>query len=178
MDFTTRNDTFLENEAMLRRVMRRNLPLIHALRLEWDDVYQELAIAALHAIDSFDPNRSECIQAHIWMQLQYAILTIERRNRPGGITCLGKQRLVVVSLDQSEGMERFLATESRDETSELSPQMRQALSRLDEAEREAVIRYLNGQKAKRESSVRSALDKIRYYYLSAIAEPRYSVEIW
>ena len=86
MDFTTRNDTFLENENMIRRVMRRNLPLIHALRLEWDDVYQELAIAALHAIDSFDPKRSECIRAHIWMQLQYAILTIKRRNRPCGIT--------------------------------------------------------------------------------------------
>ena len=33
-----------------------------------DDVYQELAMAALNAIETFDPMRSECIQAHIWMR--------------------------------------------------------------------------------------------------------------
>ena len=55
MDFTSRNEIFLENEGMIRRVMRRNWPLICAMRLDRDDVYQELAIAALNAIDTFDP---------------------------------------------------------------------------------------------------------------------------
>ena len=70
MDFIERNEIFMDNEGMIRRVMRRNWALICAMRLDWDDVYQELAMAALNAIETFDPARSECIQAHIWMKLQ------------------------------------------------------------------------------------------------------------
>ena len=178
MNFTERNEIFMDNEGMIWRVMRRNWPLISAMRLDKDDVYQELALAALNAIETFDPMRSACIQAHIWMQLQYAVLDIKRRYKPCGMTCMGRQRPVVVSLDPSEGMERFLAVERRDETPELSPRMRQALSHLDEMERRAVIRYLSDQKATRETSVKSALDKVRYYYLSAIPKPQCSAEVW
>lgn len=179
MDFTERNAIFMDNEGMIRRVMRRNWPLICAMRLDWDDVYQELAMAALNAIETFDPMRSECIQAHIWMRLQYAVLTIKRQYRPCGITGIGRQqRPVVVSLEQSEGMERFLAAEPEKETEELSPAMRQALARLDEEERRAVIRYLNNQECKRERVVKAAMDKIRIYYLAAIPEPRRLVGTW
>lgn len=179
MDSISRNEIFLENKGMIWRVMRRNWPLICALRLDRDDVYQELAMAALNAIDNFDPMRSECIQAHIWMKLQYAVLDIKRQYRPCGLTCFGKQqRPVVVSLEQNEGLERFLAVEPQEETSELSPQMRQALSRLNAEERKAVVRYLNDQGTKRESAVKSALNKIKHYYLAAITEPRYAMHIW
>ena len=84
MDFIERNEIFMDNEGMIRRVMRRNWALICAMRLDWDDVYQELAMAALSAIETFDPTRSECIQAHIWMKLQYAVLDIKRQYRPCG----------------------------------------------------------------------------------------------
>ena len=177
MDFIERNEIFMDNEGMIRRAMRRNWALICAMRLDWDDVYQELAMAALSAIETFDPTRSECIQAHIWMKLQYAVLDIKRQYRPCGLTCFSKQqRPVVVSLDQNEGLERFLAVEPQKE--ELSPQMQQALSRLNAEERKAVIRYLDDQGTKRDSAVRSALDKIRYYYLAAVSEPRYTVSVW
>lgn len=178
MNFIERNEIFMDNEGMIWRVMRRNWPLITAMRLDRDDVYQELALAALNAIETFDPMRSECIQVHIWMQLQYAVLKIKRQYRPCGLTCAGRQRPTVISLDQSEGMEKFLMTKPQDETPELSPQMRQALSRLEQTERRAVIRYLNGQNTKREASVRIALDKVRHYYLSAVSGPQCSAEVW
>ena len=38
MDTMTRNQIFMENEELISRVMRRNYPLLRALRLEWDDV--------------------------------------------------------------------------------------------------------------------------------------------
>lgn len=179
MDFTERNEIFMDNEGMIHRVMRRNWPLIRAMHLDWDDVYQELAMAALNAIETFDPMRSECIQAHIWMKLQYAILTIKRQYRPCGLTGFGKQpRPVVISLDQTEGLDHFLTTEPMKEATELSPAMRQALSRLDEEERRAVVRYLNDQKSKQERTVRAALDKVRVYYLSAIPESRCLADTW
>lgn len=179
MDFIERNEIFMDNEGMIHRVMRRNRSLICAMRLDWDDVYQELAMAALNAIETFDPMRSECIQAHIWMKLQYAVLTIKRQYRPCGLTGFGKRpRPVVVSLEQSEGLDRFLSTEPVKEAAELSPAMRQALSRLNEEERRAVIRYLNDQEPKRERAVRAALNKVRVYYLAAVSEPRCPVGAW
>ena len=178
MDSIKRNEIFMDNVDMIRRVMRRNWPLICAMHLDWDDVYQELAIADLNDIDSFDPMRSECIQAHIWMKLQYAILTIKRQYRPCGITGQSKVRTVVVSLDQDDGMDRFLANRPNEDASELSPQMRQALSRLNEDERQAVVRYLNDQESKRERTVKAALDKIRVYYLATVPKPQYSAGTW
>ena len=86
MNYTERNEIFMDNEGMIWRVIRRNWPLITAMRLDRDDVYQELALAALNAIETFDPMRSECIQAHIWMQLQYAVLNIKRQYKPCGLT--------------------------------------------------------------------------------------------
>lgn len=178
MDFIERNEIFMDNEGMIHRVMRRNWPLIHAMRLDRDDVYQELAMAALNAIENFDPTRSACIQAHIWMQLQYAVLTIKRQYKPCGLTCAGGRRPVVISLDQSEGMEQFPAAAPQDEPAGLSLPMRQALSRLDEEDRRAVIRYLDGRKTRRESAVSAALDKVRYYYLAAVSGAQYSAEVW
>ena len=89
MDTMTRNQIFMENEEIITRVMRRNAPLLRALRLEWDDVYQELAVAMLNAINTFDPARSESLRAHIWMKLQYAVLDIKRRHSPHGMTAMG-----------------------------------------------------------------------------------------
>lgn len=171
MDCISRNAIFMENEGMIQRTIRRNWPLIVALHLERDDVYQELAVAVLNAIDSFDPMRSECIRTHIWMQLQYAILSIKRRYRPSGLTGRGCQRQVVLSLNRDDGLDMFLAVEPEEDAPELSPRMRQALSHLDPAERRAVIRYLRDQDTKREAAVRAALDKVRAYYLDAVAGP-------
>ena len=75
-------------------------------------------------------------------------------------------------------MDRFLTTEPEKETVELSPAMRQALSRLDEEERRAVIRYLNDQESMRERTVKAALDKIKVYYLATVPEPRRPVGAW
>ena len=162
---------------LINRTMHRHRLLLFALHLDRDDVYQELAIAALHAIDSFDPKRSECIRAHIWMQLQYAILTIKRRNRPCGITCFGKQRPTVLSLEYTEEMGYSPTVDPWMEECELSPQMRQALSRLDESERRAVIAYLNGQETRRKKVLQTALNKIRGSITNASGQ-KYVVHVW
>ena len=52
MDTMTRNHIFMENIDLINRTLRRHRLLLYALHLELDDVYQELAIAALQAIDT------------------------------------------------------------------------------------------------------------------------------
>lgn len=145
MESIRRNEIFMENEDMIRRTIRRHWPLLCALRLDVDDVYQELAIAALNAIDGFDPRRSDSVRVHIWAKLQYAVLDIKRQSCPCGITGLGNERPIVLSVELSEERGYPPVADERREDTSLSPQLRAALSRLDESERQAVICYLDGQ---------------------------------
>lgn len=161
----TRNEIFLENQGMIDRIIRRNRTLLYALRLDLEDVYQELAIAALKAIDSFDPVRSADIRAHIWMQLQYAILDMKARQKPSGLTALCGNRPTVVSVEYAEEQGIPMYGQQPEQEPSLSPQLKQALSRLDESEREAVVRYLNGERPRKNKTFRSALGKLRGFYL-------------
>lgn len=171
MDTITRNQIFMENEDIIVRIMRRNYTLLRAMRLEWDDVYQELAVVALNAINTFDPLRSQDIRAHIWVKLQYAILDIRRRYKPYGLTAAGRPWPQVYSVELSEEMGYPLPnpTYGPEETAR-SRRLRRALDQLEPQEREVVILYLDGTNSLRKTQQRmfnSALEKLREYYLTA-----------
>lgn len=169
MDIITRNTIFMEHLDLIHRTLRRNCLLLYALHLERDDVYQELAMAALQAIESFDDSRSDSITVHIWAQLQYAILTIKRRHRPHGFTAVGLSSPVVWSLELSEECGYQIAADSHEEDLLCEKRLRQALSRLDPSERQAVILYLDGirpkQRAERDM-LDTAMKKLREFYLA------------
>ena len=80
------NALFEEHKDLITGTIKRNRRLLVALRLEDDDMAQELAIAMLAAIRGFDPVRSESLAAHITCRLQYAILNMKRNHRPHGLT--------------------------------------------------------------------------------------------
>lgn len=170
MDPITRNNIFMEHMNLINRTMHRNRLLLYALHLDPDDVYQELAIAALQAIDSFDARRCDSVKVHIWAKLQYTILDIKRQYRPHGLTpqggnsrpsawpldLLGEDRVPPAMDDQEEQMQ-----ENR---------LRQALSHLEPQEQHAVILYLKGARLVHKAekhSFDSALDKLREFYLAA-----------
>lgn len=77
---------FEQHKNLINRTIRRNRPLLSALRLEDEDVAQQLSIAMLSAIRRFDPDRSESLAACIWYSLQYEVLNIKRRYKPHGVT--------------------------------------------------------------------------------------------
>ena len=170
MDTMTRNQIFMENEEIISRVMRRNYPLLRALRLEWDDVYQELAVVMLNAINTFDPARAESLHTHIWMELQYALLDIKRRHSPHGITAAGSApspRIYPVELAEEQGCPlHTYQTEDAIREQRLS----QAMSRLEPQERHVVILYLNGESLRKKTQrdeFASALEKLRQFYQAA-----------
>lgn len=171
MNITTRNRIFTENEGMILRTLKRNRLLLRALNLELDDIYQELAIAALDAIDSFDPQRSEDIQAHIWMKLQYAILDIKRRHKPHGITGMSEPEPRFYSVELWEELGCPLAAPVREQDDGRREQrLHQAMARLEPQERAVVILYLDGVKPRRWTQIsefESALGKLRDFYMAA-----------
>lgn len=154
-------------EDMIRRIMRRNYPLLHALRLELEDVYQDLALTAIQASRAFDPARSGSLEAHVWMKLQYAILDMKRDHCPGGLTGLNGARpcLNSVEYDEERGFP-LAAPEYGDPVSDL--RLQRALSCLDPQKRYAVVLYLEGDRPgrKQRDCFLSAVEKLRAFYLA------------
>lgn len=169
MDIITRNMIFMDHLDLIQRTLNRNRPLLYALHLEQDDVYQELAMAALQAIESFDASRSASISTHIWMQLQYAILDLKRRRKSHGLTGASDFAPTVWSLELSEEYGHPIAVDPYEEEPLCENRLRQALSKLAPSERQAVLLYLEGTKPRRRAEremLNIAMEKLREFYLA------------
>ena len=167
MRMTGHKSSQLAYEDIIRRIMRRNYPLLHALCLELEDVCQDLAITAIQASRAFDPARSGSMEAHVWMKLLYAILDMKRNHCPGGLTSLDGARpcLNSVEYDEERGFP-LMAPEYSEPVSDL--RLQRALSCLDSQERYVVALYLEGDRPcrKQRDCFLSALEKLRTFYLA------------
>ena len=83
----TRNAIVEAHLHCIDKVMRRNAALIRAARMDRDDVYQQLAVRLIRAVDTFDPGKGE-LEQHIMAQLQYEMVNCKRPVRLHGITGL------------------------------------------------------------------------------------------
>ena len=91
-----RNRIVEENLHCIDKVIRWNLPLMRAAHLDYDDVYQDLAIRLIRCVTGFDPEKGE-LEQHIMAQLQYEMLNCkDSRRRYGAPYDL---RGAVISLD-------------------------------------------------------------------------------
>ncbi len=80
-----RNRIVEENLHCIDKVIRRNRALMSAAHLDYDDVYQQLAIRLIHCVANFDPDKGT-LKAHIYSQLQYELLSCKSPYRLTGIT--------------------------------------------------------------------------------------------
>lgn len=154
-------------ENMIQLIIRRNDSLLKALRLEEEDVYQDLAIAAMKALCRFDSAHSGSLEEYMWTKLQGALLDMERDYHPAGLTSLGGAWPCVTSLECCGecGVE---LTVMENEESESDLRLRKALSRLAPQEREAVLLYLEDRLPRRrqQMDLDSAFRKLRSFYLA------------
>ena len=84
-----RNAIVEEHLYIIDRVMRRNHELIRAARLNRDDVYQQLAVRLIRAVDNYDPTKGK-LKSHLYAQVTYELLNCKRPYRMHGITGLPK----------------------------------------------------------------------------------------
>lgn len=54
--------------------INRNRRLISAAGLEDDDVFQQLAVRMIRAVENYDPEKGKDLEQHIFAQLQYEVL--------------------------------------------------------------------------------------------------------
>ena len=69
----------------IKAVMKQNRALIRAAKLDADDVYQELALRLIRAVETFDPDKG-VLRVHILAQLKYELLSCKTPRRLYGIT--------------------------------------------------------------------------------------------
>lgn len=166
MDVKIRNNAMVSHDHLIKAAIRRNMPLIRALRLELDDVYQELAITMLGAIESYDPARSNSLGAYLWLKLQYAILDLKAAYRPCGMTGLKGVRVTFTSVECYYDGGGPLGIPDRDSFDEV--EISDALAILTADERETFCEKMDGiqhRKKEQRDALASAQEKIRELYL-------------
>lgn len=70
-------------------VIHRNRALMRAAKLDYDDVYQQLAIRLIKAVAGFDPDKG-VLKQHIFAQLKFELLNCKTPYRLCGVTGLPK----------------------------------------------------------------------------------------
>ena len=173
MDAITRNHIFMENIDLINRTLRRHQLLLYALHLELEDVYQELALAALQAIDSYNDRSCDSVAIHIWAELQCAILALKQSCKSQSMMACESFSPGLLSLELVEGYNAPVdAKKSGNSDPIREKRLRQALAKLEPRERQAVLDYLDGMKPAQRSvrdSFGTALEKLRDYYLGVYA---------
>jgi len=94
-----RNRIVEEYLYCIDKVIRRNWPLMKAAHLDYDDVYQDLAVRLIRCVTGFDPEKGD-LEQHIMAQLQYEMLNCKDSRRRYGFTGAPYDlRGAVISLD-------------------------------------------------------------------------------
>lgn len=94
-----RNRIVEENLFWIDRIIRRNTGLMNAAHLDYDDVYQDLAVRLIQCVENYDPEKGSLDQ-HIMCQLQYEMLNCKDSRRRYGFTAAPYDlRGAIVSLD-------------------------------------------------------------------------------
>ena len=70
---TQRNELVEKYLWCIDTVIRKNRQLLRSTHLEYDDVYQQLALRLIKAVAGFDPQKGT-LQQHIFAQLKYELL--------------------------------------------------------------------------------------------------------
>jgi hypothetical protein len=68
-----------------RTDQERNARLISAAGLEDDDVFQQLAVRMIRAVENYDPDKGKDLEQHIFAQLQYEVLNCKDAAKLYGI---------------------------------------------------------------------------------------------
>jgi hypothetical protein len=95
-----RNRIVEEHLPCIDKVIHRNYALMKAAGLDYDDVYQQLAIRLIRCVEGYDPDKG-ALRQHIFAQLQYELLNCKSPRRLYGVISAPKdfRSGKIISLD-------------------------------------------------------------------------------
>jgi len=165
LDVITRNELLIQYEPVVKWTIKHNWPLIQALHLNADDVYQDLCIAAMKAIDCFDSQKSNSLKTHLESRLQYEVKNLKKRYRPHGLTGAHDADVIFISLDYQP--KECRQVEIPVEAPYSMVEFKEALTILSPDEREVVEEKVQGvyhRKKEQRALLAAAQQKITNYY--------------
>lgn len=94
-----RNRIVEQHLYCIDKVIGKNRALMKAARLDYDDVYQQLALRLIKAVAGYDPDKGP-LKQHIYAQLQYELFSCGSPRALCGMTDLprGYDRKNVISI--------------------------------------------------------------------------------
>ena len=94
-----RNQLVEEHLWCIDTILDQNRPMLRAAHLEYDDVYQELALRLIDAVANYDPELGK-LEQQIFARLRLALYGCKARSQRHGITSLpGYLCSTIVSLN-------------------------------------------------------------------------------
>ena len=161
MNTTIRNEIIGKHEHLINMVVNRNMGLINSLHLEASDVYQDLMITMINAIDSFNPMESESITGHIQKNLQSYILDLKKIYKPCGMTGTGDKNITFISIERIYEKGNDMDIHAVNDMSEI--EIFEIFASLSPAERKSLLMKMNGYTPREQSkrdNLLSAREKI------------------
>lgn len=99
MERSTRNSLFGEKEYMINQTMRIHKVLLMACRMNAEDIYQELAVTLLEALDRYDQSKCANMDAYLMLRLRYKLLHMKDGSKLYGIPQAPRRGFSVTSLE-------------------------------------------------------------------------------
>lgn len=100
MSIAERNRIVENHLWCVDKVIRDNRSLMMAAHLDYDDVYQQLALRLIHCVAGYDPKKGK-LKQHIFAQLKFELLNCKSPYRQYGMTGApaGLRGEKIISLD-------------------------------------------------------------------------------
>lgn len=145
MTMEDRNYLFEEKEYLINVTMNKHRRLIRACRMEDDDVYQELSIRLLEALDEYDPAKCPNMDAYLMLRLRYRLWNMKACSKLTGIPEAPKKGFSLLSLDARNSAGFTIQVPVYDEQPNVL-WLEQEIDSLPSVQRRTVSRLLSGKR--------------------------------
>lgn len=145
MTIEDRNYLFEEKNHFINVTLNKHRGLIRACRMEEDDVYQELSLCLLKALEEYNPVKCANMDAYLMLKLRYQLWNMKACSKRTGVARAPKKGFSLLSLDAPCADGLSLQIPVYDEQSNVV-WLEQEVDSLPSVERHAVFRLLSGER--------------------------------
>lgn len=145
MTVEDRNYLFEEKEYLVNVTVNKHRRLIRACRMEEDDVYQELSLRLLQALDKYDAGKCPNLDAYLMLQLRYQLWNMSACSKRTGVPGAPKKGFSLLSLDAPNENGLAIQVPVYDEKPNVL-WLEQEIDALPSVQRKTVFRLLSGKR--------------------------------
>lgn len=145
MTMEDRNYLFEEKEYLINVTVNKHRGLIRACCMDVDDVYQELSLRLLEALDEYDADKCPNLDAYLTLQLRYRLMNMKACCKLTGVAEAPKKGFSLLSLDALDENGLAMQVPVCDDKPNVL-WLEQEIDALPSVQRKTVFRLLSGKR--------------------------------